>query len=76
MVSTVVIFKKIDRYVRTPNINVNGISICNERLNWMDLPIIDPINKDHFLSYDKTRLYIHYKKPSVCKIMSNLPSVE
>ena len=76
MVSTVVIFKKIDRCVRTPNINVNGISICNERLSWMDLPIIDPINKDHFLSYDKTRLYIHYKKPSVCKIMSNLPSVE
>ena len=65
---------RIGRGVRTPNIDVNGKNIRDEVLRVMDLPIIDPSNKDHFLSYDETRLYIDNKKPSVNELISNLSS--
>lgn len=47
----------------------------DEVLRWMDLPIINPINKVHFLSYDETRLYIDNKKPSVSEFVSKLYSI-
>ena len=48
---------KISRYVRTLNINVNGINIRNEVLLWMDLPIIDPINKNIFFTIKLEYIY-------------------
>ena len=42
----------------------------------MDLVIIDPINKDHFLFYDKSRLFNDNKKLFMSDLMSNLPSTK
>ena len=51
------ICSKIERSVRTQNINVNDINTHNEVLHWMELPIIGSINTDYFYQTKKNRLY-------------------
>lgn len=38
--------------------------------------MVDPTNRVHFLSYDRTQSYIDTKSPSVEELMSNLPTVK
>ena len=42
----------------------------------MDLPVIDHINKYHFLSIDKTRACVDKKIPYLEELMSNLTAVK
>ena len=42
----------------------------------MHLPVIDPINKAHFLYIDKKRAYIDTESPSLEELMRNIPSVK
>ena len=55
---------------------MNGINIRKKILRWMDLVIIDPINKDHFLFYDKSRLFNDNKNLFMSDLRSNLPSTK
>ena len=64
---------RIDRSIRTSNIDANGKTFRDEVCRWMDLPIIYLINKDHFFVNDGTGLYIDNKKPSINELVSNLP---
>ena len=45
-------------------------------MRWIDLPVIDHLDKAYFLSRYKTRAYIDTKIPSLEKLMRNLPSVK
>ena len=38
--------------------------------------MVDPIDKTHFLSIDKTRAYIDTKSPSLEELMGDLPGVK
>ena len=42
----------------------------------MNLPVIGPLDKAHYLCIDKKRVYIDTKTPFLEKLMSNLPSVK
>ena len=42
----------------------------------MYLPLIDPIDKDHFLSNNKSRDYIDTKSMSLEELMSNISAVK
>ena len=41
----------------------------------MYLPVIDPLEKAHFLSIEKTQAYIDTKSPSLEELMNNIPFV-
>ena len=59
-----------------PDISIKVKNIRGELLRWMDLPMIDPLDKDNFLSIDKTRSYIDTKGPSLEELVINLPAVK
>ena len=58
------------------DISIKGKNIRCELLQWMDIPVIKPLEKAHFCSIDKTRAYIDTKSPSLQELMSNLPAVK
>ena len=41
---------RIDQRIRTPDIDVGGYKIRGEVLGWIDFPVNDPMDKDHFLT--------------------------
>ena len=42
----------------------------------MYLPVMEPLEKDHFLSINKTQAYIDTNSPYLDEPMSNLPTVK
>ena len=71
-----IVCAKIGFGVRMPEISIKGKNILGKLLRWMDLPVIYPLDKAHFLSIDNTRAYIDTKSLSLEEPMSNLPAVK
>ena len=67
---------KIGSGVRTPDISTKGKNIRGELLQWMELLVVDPLDKAHLSLIDETRAYIDKITPSLEELMSNLPSVK
>ena len=67
---------KIVSGVRTPDISTKGKNIRGKLLQWMELLVVDPLDKAHLLLIDETRAYINKITPSLEELMSNLPSVK
>ena len=59
-----------------PDISIKRKNIQGKLLRWMDLSVIDPIDKAHFLSIEKTQACIDTKIPYLEELMSNLPVVK
>lgn len=49
--------RKLGRCICTP-ITSDG-KRCKEMLQWFDLPIVNPVKNDHFISPENTKLYIN-----------------
>ena len=45
----------IGRTPKTPNVVVQGTNLRNEMLRWIDLPVLDPYDKEHFLPPQQAR---------------------
>ena len=71
-----IVCTKIVRGVRTPDISIKGKNIQGKLIRWMDLPVIDHINKVNLLSIGKTQAYIDTTIPSLDKLTINLPAVK
>ena len=56
---------RIRRTVRSPSIEVDGYNFQNEILFWMNLPIIEQNNNNHFMSPKLGKKYIDSKNPSI-----------
>ena len=50
-----IVCAKTGRGIRTPDISIKRKNIRGELLRWMDLPVIDHIDKANLLSINKTR---------------------
>ena len=71
-----ILCSEIGRGVRTPDTSIRGNNIQGELLRWMDLPVIDHLDKAHLLSTNKTQVYIDTKSPSLEEPMRNIPDVK
>ena len=71
-----IVCAKIGRGVRTPDISIKGNNIRGELLRWMDLQVLDHLDKAHLLSIDNTRAYIDTTSPSLEYLMRNIPDVK
>ena len=70
-----IICKRIGRAVRTPT-TTNG-NLRNEVTRYLDLPILDSNRKkEHFLSPELTRKYIHKNNPTFDCLMENFSDTE
>lgn len=65
---------RIGRTVRAPNESVGGFNIQDEVLRWMDLPVVNPSDPDHFLAAPEARAIIDKKKLSLDDLLKFLPS--
>ena len=52
---------KVGRYAKTPNIFINSKNIRDEVLQWMDLTVVDQMDKARFLFIEKIQSYIDKK---------------
>lgn len=66
--------RDIGRTPRTPNATVNGYNLRDEVLRFLDLPIKNPADKDHYLSPESCRKYIDERKLSFDDIKQFIPS--
>eukprot|EP00957_Ditylum_brightwellii_P096653 7361394-Ditylum_brightwellii.AAC.1 len=67
------ICKQVGQTVRTPMTEIGELH--DKVLQWMDLLIPNPIDKDHFLTPEDTRKYIDKKKPSFNDLIKHLPNM-
>ena len=71
-----IVCAKIICGARTPDISIKGNNIEVRILQWMDLPVIYPLNQAHLLSIDKKKAFIDTNIPSLEELIRNLPAVK
>ena len=64
---------KIRTIARNLIIDVDNYNFQNDILLWIDLPIIDQNNQDHFMSQKLERQYIDPKDLSIEDLLKTLP---
>ena len=67
---------RIDRNISTPDATVGGFNLRREVIYWMDLPIPNPIDRDHFLSAAKAKEYIDSNNISFDRLKQMIPDVK
>ena len=67
---------RFKRTIRTPNVVVNGRNLRQEVIRWLDLPLPDPSNKDHFLSPVDARNYIDTNAVTFETLKKCMPDVK
>ena len=60
--------------MQAPDTMINGFNICHEVLHFMDLPILNPSDPDHYLTPTETRKYIDSESPSHTTLQSYIPN--
>ena len=55
--------------IRTPDIDVGGYNLREEVLRWIDFPVNNTMEKDHFLTPEKGRTSIYEKSTSLDKLL-------
>ena len=65
----------IGRTPRTPNVQVNGKNLLDKTLRWIDLPVPNPSNQDHYLPPKEAREAIE-KSLSFDQLKSHIPNVK
>ena len=64
---------QIGRLIQTLVIDVGGYNPREEVLRWLDFPVNDPMDKDHFLTPEKGITSIDAKSTSLNKLLEILP---
>ena len=64
----------IGRTIRAPNVTVGEFNIQSEVLRWMDLPVVNPSDTNHYLSALDARKAIDRKDLSLEDLIKFLPS--
>lgn len=67
---------RFKRKIRTPDVVVNGRNLRQETIRWLDLPMPDPSNKDHFLSPVDAREYIDTNAVTFETLKKCMPDVK
>ncbi|KAL7528556.1 hypothetical protein ACHAXR_004151 [Thalassiosira sp. AJA248-18] len=62
--------------VRTPDVDVGGYNLRAEVPRWMDLPVPNPSDKDHYLSATEAWSYIDKKNISLETLKKFIPTVK
>ena len=64
---------QIGRSLRTLDIDVGGYNLCEEVLSWLDFPVNNPTEKDHFLTPTEGIKYIDSRNTSLDELLEMLP---
>ena len=67
---------RIKRGIRIVYVKIGGYNLQKEVLRWMDLPIPDPSDGDHFLSPTHAREYIDINDVSFDELKKMMPDVK
>ena len=65
---------KIGRGVRTPDVQVGDCNLRQEALRWLDLPVPNPSDPDHYLSPKEAR--VKNDKKSLSSLLKHLPTTK
>ena len=68
--------KKVGRSVRTPDVVVDGVSLCKEALRFMTVPVEDEDDKNHYLAPSEARMKIESENLSLEKLKRYLPNTK
>ena len=63
------IFVQIGRRIRVPDIDVGGYNLREEVLRWIDFPVNNTMEKDHFLTTEKVRTSIDANSNSLDELL-------
>ena len=59
--------------LRTPDIGVVGYNLREEVLRWLEFPVNNPMDKDHFLTLTEVKTYIDSNDTLLDELLEMLP---